>query len=172
MEKNIILTGFMGTGKTAVGRRLAKLLSYTFVDTDSLIEARDGRSIPQIFAEAGEAPFRQMEHEIARELAGAGRTVISTGGGLLMNEANTAVLSQNGIIFCLTAEVDTILARVSIAEGVERPLLAGPDPKARIEALLAERQETYGQFIQLATDGKTIDEVARELLKRIKSNEW
>jgi shikimate kinase len=171
MRKNIILTGFMGTGKTAVGKRLAQLLDYEFVDTDRLIEERDGRSIPQIFAQSGEAAFRALEREVACELAVGRTAVISTGGGMMMDNDNAAVFLESGLVFCLTAEVDTILKRLSLVGAGKRPLLAGPDPRGRIETLLAERKAKYGRFRQVTTDSKSIDGVALDLLGMIMEGE-
>ncbi len=171
MQQNIVLTGFMGTGKTAVGKRLAEMLGYGFVDTDALIEARDGRTIAQIFAESGEATFRQLEREVAGKMAGQAGVVISTGGGLMLDEGNVAALTMNGRVFCLTAKADEILARISEEDGVERPLLAVPNPKERVEALLAERQAGYGRFEQVVTDGKRPLEVAQTILKMVEETE-
>lgn len=167
MVHNIILTGFMGTGKTTVGLLLAKQLGYQFADTDKLIETRSGRSIPTIFTELGEAAFRQMEREIALELAGWAGLVISTGGRLMLDPVNAAELGRNGRIFCLTAAPEVILARLSADGGRERPLLAVPNPAQRITALLAERQEGYRQFEQVATDGKRPEEVVDWLIELI-----
>ena len=99
-NKNIILTGFMGTGKTTVGTLLAKKLQREFIDTDALIETRQGRTIPEIFAESGEATFRQMEADIASELGEKEGLVISTGGRFMLNPANVKVLSSKSWIFC------------------------------------------------------------------------
>ncbi|MFZ0546133.1 MAG: shikimate kinase [Candidatus Promineifilaceae bacterium] len=159
MARNVILTGFMGTGKTTVGLLLAERLGYGFVDTDGLIEERYGRSIPDIFAELGEDAFREMEGTVALELAGQGGLVISTGGRLMLDAVNAAELGRNGRVFCLTASPEEILMRISADGGAERPLLAGSDSAERIAGLLAERREGYGQFEQVVTDGKTADEV-------------
>src|SRR5262245_24906710 len=102
----------MGTGKTSVGRLLAERLGVDFVDTAALIESRHG-SIASIFAEHGEARFRQLEHEVAVELAARDRLVISTGGRMLLDPDNAATLARTGRIVCLTATVDTIVARVA-----------------------------------------------------------
>jgi shikimate kinase len=167
VKKNIVLTGFMGTGKTAVGRRLAEKLDYGFVDTDALIEARDGRTIPEIFAESGEPAFRAMERITALELAEMEGLVISTGGGLMLDEFNAAALSEKGRVFCLTAEPKAILARL-VVKGVEgRPLLEGDDPLGKIEALLAVRQERYEAFEMVATDRLAVEEVVAILLGKI-----
>jgi shikimate kinase len=162
-QRNIILTGFMGTGKTTVGKLLADLLGYGFVDTDDLIEARHGRSIPQIFAESGEAAFRQMERDMAQALAEQEDLVIATGGRLMLDPVNVAALGQNGRIFCLVATPEEILMRVMQAGVAERPLLSGDNPQERIATLLQERREKYAQFPQINTDNLEATAVARQL---------
>lgn len=167
VPRNVVLTGFMGTGKTTVGRLLADQLGYEFVDTDALIVARHG-PIPEIFATAGEAAFREFERAVAAELAEGERRVISTGGRLLLDRRNAEVLGAAGRVFCLTAALDTILARVT-AEGAidERPLLAGAGVEDRIAALLAERADGYGRFEQVPTDRRTPADVAADIADRL-----
>lgn len=171
VPSNVVLTGFMGTGKSTVGRLLAELLGFEFVDTDALIVERHG-PIPEIFARAGEAAFRRYEHGVAVELAARDGVVIATGGRLLLDPRNRDVLAASGRVFCLTAGLDTILARVA-AEGIahDRPLLAGPDVEARISALLAERAEGYAQFEPVVTDRRTAAEVAAEIANRLRSGD-
>lgn len=162
---NLVLTGFMGTGKTAVGRAAAAVLRADFVDTDVVIEQRHG-PIPTIFAEQGEAVFRAYEAELAEELAARSGLVVSTGGGMLLAAGCAERLASTGRIFCLVAAPETILERVR-ADGVaERPLLDSPDPEARIEALLAERAERYDAFEQVPTDGREIREIVEDILER------
>ncbi len=124
---NVVLTGFMGTGKTTVGRLLAERLGFEFVDTDHLIEADHG-PIPLIFAEQGEAAFRAIESAVAVELAGRHSLVIATGGRLMLDEANAAALTATGRTFCLTAPTSVILERVLGDGTTHRPLLDGDDP--------------------------------------------
>ena len=163
---NIVLTGFMGTGKTTVGVLLAELLGYDFVDTDQVIEADHG-PIPLIFAEQGEAAFRAIEREVAAELAERSGTVIATGGRMLLDERNARVLSNGGRVFCLTAPAEVIVARV-VADGTEdRPLLRGDDPAGRVRELLAERRAGYARFEQIDTDGRSPDEIARAIAAAI-----
>ncbi len=161
---NLVLTGFMGTGKTTVGRLLASRLGFDFVDTDRLIEQRHG-PIPQIFSEHGEDEFRRLERDVAAELATRDRLVISTGGRMMVDPINADLLSTSGEVFCLAASVDTILARVTRDRSpVERPLLSGADVRTRIGLLLAERAAAYRRFRQIDTEGRTPDEVAGEIL--------
>lgn len=157
----MVLTGFMGTGKTSVGRLLAERLGYDFVDTDALIVARNGRSISDIFRESGEAAFRQMEAAVAQELSRQTGLVIATGGRLLLDEANAQALGKNGRVFCLTAEPEEIIARLAGDE--RRPLLDVPDPAAQIHRLLDARRAAYGRFPQISTSGKQIEQVVEEI---------
>lgn len=136
----VVITGFMGTGKTETGRQLAELLGCPFVDTDALIEARAGKSIPEIFASDGEAQFRAREAELCRELAARSNLVVATGGGTLLPKESYDVLAARGVIFLLEASPAAILTR--IGTGASRPLLKG-DPVARIAQLLAERHAAY-----------------------------
>ncbi len=156
--RHIVLTGFMGTGKSTVGRELAVRLGRGFVDTDVLIEARCGRTVAQLFAEKGESAFRAWETAVAEELAQESGLVIATGGGMMLKAQNAAALSHESFIICLTAHPTTILARVQQMPG-ERPLLNSPDPLVRIEQLLAQRLPVYTQFAQVDTTGQTVEQV-------------
>lgn len=164
---NIVLTGFMGTGKSTVGRVLAHRSGREFVDTDVLIEARHG-AIPEIFAERGEAAFRELEHEVARELSARRGLVVATGGRLLLDHRNAEALGATGHVFCLAADADEIVRRVVDIDGAaDRPLLAGPDPAARVRALLDERRSGYGAFEQVETTGRTPNQIAIDILERL-----
>lgn len=163
-KANIILTGFMGTGKSTVGRLLARQLGYTFVDTDALIQERAGQSIPDIFRDQGEAVFRAMEASIALELGGKQGLVIATGGRMMLEPANAAALGRTGRVFCLVATAEEIMARVSADPGVKRPLLAASDPMARIVELMRRREEGYSRFTQITTSEKTPQQIARYLI--------
>ena len=160
----VVLTGFMGTGKSTVGRILAELLGYEFVDTDDVIEARHG-PIETIFSERGEEGFRELEREVARELAERDRLVVSTGGRLMLDPVNASVLGPGARVFCLTASAETIAARV--LHGRPRPLLAGPSPLEQIRALLAERAPAYAAFEQVPTDDLTAADIANEIADRM-----
>jgi shikimate kinase len=162
---NIILTGFMGTGKTTVGKLLAGQLQRPFIDTDALIVERDGRPVATLFAEDGEAAFRAWERRVALELAQQQGLVIATGGRLMLDEVNAAALAASGQVFCLTAHPQTILARVQ--DGTKRPLLDVPNPAQRIALLLEARQEGYGRFPQITTDGKTAEQVSTEIVAAV-----
>jgi len=152
----------MGTGKSTVGRLLAKQLAYDFVDTDDWIEAENGRSIQTIFREEGEATFRQLEHDASVTLGQREGLVIATGGGLMLDEVNAVTLMENGRVFCLVAEPNEIVERVG--GGEERPLLNVPDPAAKIQELLDKRRDGYGRFPQISTTGKSPKQVAQEII--------
>lgn len=161
-----MLTGFMGTGKSAVGRALAAVLGRDFVDTDELIVGAHG-PIPAIFENQGEVGFRAIERELAAELAAETDLVIATGGGMLLQQAARDALRSTGRVFCLVAEPATIVARVT-ADGIgERPLLAGADPQGRIRELLAARAPTYGEFEQVATDGRQLEDIVADIVARL-----
>ena len=159
-DRNVVLTGFMGTGKTTVGRVLAELLGYDFVDTDHVIETRHG-PIPVIFAEHGEGTFRRYERDVAEELAGRGGLVIATGGRLMIDPVNAERLSETGDVFCLVATVDTILDRVTVDGTADaRPMLGGDDVRGTVERLLAERAPAYAAFRAISTDGREPADIA------------
>jgi shikimate kinase len=161
----VILTGFMGTGKTEVGQRLARTLGWAFVDTDALVEAAAGRSIPAIFAGEGEAGFRARERDAVAQACRRPATVIAVGGGALLDPENRRVLLAAGPVVCLRAAPREILRRVGGTQ--DRPLLRGDATEsdgerlARIEALLAARQPIYALVPHaIDTDGRTPEEVA------------
>lgn len=163
---NVVLTGFMGTGKTTVGRLLAERLDYEFVDTDQIIEADHG-PIPVIFAEQGEEAFRTIEQRVAADLATGTKRVIATGGRLMLDPANAEALGSAGRVFCLTARVETILERVLGDGTAHRPLLDGDDPAGRITALLEERAAAYAAFESVDTEGRSPAAITDEIHARI-----
>lgn len=139
--KNIVLIGFMGTGKTVIGRHLARVLRRRFVDTDDEIEGLAGKTVAQIFREDGEAHFRAEESRLCRGLAAPQGLVVATGGGMVVNPENVAHLRRGGVLIGLTAAPEVILDRVSRKD--TRPLLRGSDKWARIEKLLRKRAGVY-----------------------------
>lgn len=147
--KNVVLIGFMGTGKSSCGKTAAQQLGYRFVDLDKEIEDKYGMTIPDMFQQYGEQYFRQREKEMVRHWADQRNVVISTGGGTVKDAENVAVLKSTGKIICLTADVDTLLERTS-RQG-KRPVLdaraarLGGDRRKAIQSLLAERQSMYDQ---------------------------
>ena len=169
-KTKIILTGFMGTGKTTVGKLLADYLNYRFIDTDELIESRNNRSISDIFQELGEEAFREMEGAIVKEIAELDGVVISTGGRLMLDPENVNALSHNSRVLCLVATPDEILTRVLDDKGHKRPLLSVPNPKERIVELLQQRNDKYRRFPQIVTDEKKPADIAEGLVEFINTH--
>ena len=162
------LTGFMGTGKTRIGRVLANRMRRTFLDTDRLVEEHAGKTISEIFAAEGEDHFRQLEYDCVSEAAGRAAAVIALGGGAIADERNWEVIRRAGVVVALEASVDTILKRVSRRN--DRPLLAGlsrGEKRARIAELLAARVPFYNRAdIRLNTrDKQTPEATAGELVR-------
>ncbi|MDY7041614.1 MAG: 3-dehydroquinate synthase [Chloroflexota bacterium] len=162
----VVVTGFMGTGKTTVGREVARRLVRPFVDMDAEIEARAGKSIPRIFAEDGEAAFRRMETALCQELSTQQGSVIATGGGTPVDPLNRDLMMRSGVVICLTCDVDEILRRLRGGDGPNRPLLDVADPRAEIERLLKTRREAYRAIPwQVDTTGLAVEEVAARVLE-------
>ena len=145
--RNIILVGFMASGKTSVGRALAERTGWTLVDADDVIVARAGKPIHRIFSEDGEPAFRELERQVIADLCAGERQVIASGGGAFVSEQNREVMLAGGRVFFLSASPAVILRRVQEedAGGPIRPLLAVDDPEARIAELLAQRTPAYAQ---------------------------
>jgi shikimate kinase / 3-dehydroquinate synthase len=165
MERNgnLILTGFMGTGKTTVGRLAAERLGWDFLDTDTLIEEREGRSIAEIFREPGEAYFRSLEKSLCAALSRRRRIVVATGGGMPLDPDNRKALNSSGIVVRLRCAVSEIVARVG--NGSERPLLLSGDLEGRISELMRCREPAYCALpFHVDTTGVSIDEVLQTVL--------
>lgn len=163
--RNVALTGFMGAGKTTVGRGLAQALGMKFLDLDEIIEDETGSAIKEIFLTKGEAHFRDIESEAIRKLAsgvyGAG-IIAATGGGAVIRQSNRDALKRWGVVVCLRASVDEILIRAG--SGDERPLLADGDRRERIERLLKERAEAYSDCdLMLDTTQTSVDGVIEKI---------
>jgi shikimate kinase len=159
---NIVLTGFMGTGKTAVGKELSRLLSMRLVDVDSEIESERTMKITDIFRDFGESYFRDLETSVIRKFAREKNVIISTGGGAVLREENMAALRETGVIFCLHADPETILARTKRSS--DRPLLNVEDPLAKINELLGCRMPYYEKAgMMIETSGKTPLQIAEEI---------
>jgi len=164
---NIALIGFMGSGKSTVGRMLADQLHFALIDTDHEIELRTGKSVAQLFEQTGEAAFRDLEHELVRELAARTKTVISTGGGLPINPANLENLKQHALVVCLWASPERIWDRVRHSS--HRPLLNGPDALRNIRTLLAAREPFYRQAdVLVNTEQRSLKEVAHQIVTQFR----
>ena len=164
MTKNIVLIGFMGTGKSSCGKSLASRLGCAFVDLDKYIEGKEKMSVPEIFAAKGEAYFREKEREAVREVVQRKGVVIATGGGTIKDEENFALLKERGVIVCLTADVDTILQRTE--RRGERPMLdRSEDRRKAVEELLESRREIYaGADFTVDTSRRSPMQVADEIV--------
>ena len=163
--RNIVLTGFMGTGKTAIGKALADRLERPFIDMDEEIVNRAGKPIPRIFAEDGEPFFRELERQVVIDLSAEPGQVIAAGGGVVINPANIADFSATGLVVCLTATPETILERVK--DDTNRPLLDVPDKLARIRELLEVRRAYYDAIpVQIPTDNRLVDAIVDAILAR------
>ncbi len=161
--RNLALIGFMGTGKSSVGRLVADLLHFTFLDTDHVVEARAGVTISQIFSQHGEPVFRDWERKVVEELARRSKTVIATGGGLPVQEGNLASLKTHALVVCLWASSEKIYERVR--EHSHRPLLNDPDPLSKIRQLLALREPYYRQAdVLVNTEMRSLREVAAQVI--------
>ena len=164
--KNIVLTGFMGTGKTEVAKELSRLLGMRFIDIDHEIEVSQGSTINELFASRGEEYFRQVEASIIRQFSSEQGVVISTGGGAVLREENITALQSTGVIFCLTADPQTILQRTEGHD--DRPLLLSGDRKTRIAELLQQRKLLYEKAgTMIDTEGKTPLQVAEEIIEKV-----
>lgn len=169
MKNNIILTGFMGSGKTSVGIRLSYAMKRTMVDTDKWIEKRQGMTVSEIFDGRGEEAFREMETECLRELIKTcGNQIISVGGGLPVREENRRLLSKLGRVFYLKASLETIYERLK--NDTTRPLLQTEDPLGRIKALLKAREDNYMDCADavIEVSGRTFDEILEEIKENLK----
>ncbi len=167
---NIFLVGLMGSGKTTIGRALAKRLNKRFVDADHEIEARTGASIPLIFEIEGEASFRQREADVIRDLTEQQGIVLATGGGAVLNETSRRLLKERGIVVYLRASVSSILQRTS--HDRNRPLLQTADPKARIEELSVQRAPLYEEVahIIVETGRPNVQSVVQNILAQLEKN--
>ena len=163
MLQNIILTGFMGTGKTTVGRILAAKLGRPFLDVDELIVEMEGKEIPTIFSESGEEYFRQLETRAISQAISGEAKVISTGGGALLTPKNREMMQAGGFLLCFTASPTEIINR--LGQGKGRPLLQGENALSKVRELLKERSPLYAEVLhKISTDGKKPQKIVQEIL--------
>ncbi len=162
---NIVLIGYRGTGKSTVGKVLARRLGWPVVSTDAEIVAREGKPIPEIVAQQGWDYFRDVEAAVCQDMGTRDRVIIDTGGGAILREANVQALKRQGRLFWLTADVSTIVRR--IGGDTERPSLTGTKSfTEEVEEVLAQRLPKYraAADVTVATDGKTIDALVDQIL--------
>lgn len=171
-QNNIVLTGFMGSGKTTVGIKLSYLLKRCMEDTDELIERKEGRKIREIFETDGEAAFRDMETELLKELAGKLKNrILSVGGGTPVREENRALLKEIGTVVYLRTKPETVYERLK--NDTSRPMLRGADPKERICELLSKRATFYeeGADLIVDVDGMNVEDVASAVIQGLRKRE-
>ena len=162
-HRNIFLVGFMGAGKSTVGKILADKIGYEFLDEDKVIEDRAGTTIAEIFAEQGEPYFRDMESETTESLASGDKQVIATGGGVVQRDRNWDAMKSNGITIYLKASVETIWERIE--DDTTRPLLQVENPVETARELLSKRTPMYEKAdIIVLTDNLTLEQAADEIL--------
>jgi len=168
MRKNIIITGFMGTGKSVIAKELARKLKMEFIDMDQIIEEGQGMSISDIFTRYGENYFRVQENKLVKEMSQKENTVIATGGGTLLSSDNRKMLGQAGEIVCLYTDSRTIYNRVKRKN--DRPLLKGENVLGKISRLLEERKKRYDNIKwKIDTTGLNIQEVTNKIIALLKS---
>jgi shikimate kinase len=168
---NIILTGFMGTGKTLIGKLLSERLNYKYIDIDTIIEEREKMAIVDIFREKGEGYFRNVETEVIREfIPQEDNSVISVGGGAILRKINVDIMKNNGIIVLLTATPETIYERLK--HDTTRPLLKVNNPKEKIVSLLSSRNAYYYENCNIAvsTNNRTPEDIVEEIISKLKIN--
>lgn len=169
MGQNIVLIGFMGSGKSAVSRELSHFLKRELLSTDALIEKNEGSSIPEIFEKAGEAYFRKVEKEAVFLASQQENVIIDCGGGVILDADNFSNLKKTGITIYLCTSPDEIYTRVK--NSTHRPLLNVDDPKAKIKEILDARRSLYEQAdLIIDTDGKSIQEVCNSIITNINNS--
>ncbi|ABR46876.1 chorismate mutase [Alkaliphilus metalliredigens QYMF] len=164
---NIVLAGFMGTGKSTVGRDLSQKLEMRYVDTDAMIEERMGMTIKKIFKEYGEAYFRKLEEELVAEVSHLKNTIIFCGGGVVLKGQNVSNLKLNGRVILLQAEPENIYQRIK--QDDTRPVLKDQMSLEGIENLLKQRNKAYSESADMViqTDDKTVDEISTEIITKL-----
>ena len=166
-DRSVLLTGFMGSGKSSVGRLLAKSLSCPFVDLDGEIVSASGRSINDIFAQDGEQAFRRLETLCLQQVLRGSQAVIATGGGVVISAENRSLMRTRGIVVNLDVSLSQVLQRLHGA--TDRPLFGGSDAANHVKSLMDDRKQFYADAdIRIDTDGKSVEDVAAEILRFVK----
>jgi len=167
-DRNIVLIGFMGCGKSLTSKRLAKFLIRKVVSTDDLVEKKEKRSIKKIFQESGEDHFRKVEKEIVREISKLNGAIVDCGGGVYLDPDNVTYLKRNGIVFYLSASPKCVYDNIKNRK--HRPLLDVEDPLSKITELLEARKPYYEKAdVIVDADYKTIDQIAEEILRTLEN---
>lgn len=163
-DVNLYLVGFMGTGKTTIGRAVSQKLGFELVDSDQEIERQQRRTIAEIFEQEGEVAFRKLERAYIENGHPTSRTVVSCGGGLIVPEGMLELLRSRGVVICLHASIETILART--ARHRHRPLLNVEDPEARVRTLFAQREPIYKRAgTVLLTDSRPLTDIVAHVIR-------
>jgi shikimate kinase len=163
-DANLYLVGFMGTGKTTVGRITAQRLGFALLDSDHEIERQRGKPVASIFAEEGEAVFRSLEREFIERGHPSSRTVVACGGGLVTQPGLLELMQKKGVVICLQASIETILERT--AGNSHRPLLNVENPAARLRELYAQREPIYRRAGTLIlTDARPLDDIVNHVMR-------
>lgn len=166
-DRPVILTGFMGSGKSSVGRVLARILGWPFVDLDTVIVADAGKTINEIFADDGETAFRIRESACLERVLNSGLAVVAGGGGVVVADSNRRLMREKGFVINLTAPFPVILSRLEGAN--DRPLIAVQDTVNRVQVLMEERKHFYEDAdIRIDTGNKSVEDVAAEILRVLK----
>lgn len=163
-KPNLYIVGFMGVGKSAIGRKVARELGYRFIDSDHMIEKKAGKKIPEIFETEGEAAFRRMEREFVETGHPGLACVVSCGGGLVVQEGMSDLLKSKGVVICLFASPECIIERTG--RNNKRPLLNVENPEQRVRKLLAEREPIYmNSGACITTEGRSMTEVVKHMVR-------
>lgn len=166
---NIYLVGFMGTGKTSTGKELARRLKRQFVDLDNLIELKEKRPIPDIFAKDGEPEFRRLEKEALKDIVLKDEVIVACGGGIVIDRDNIRLMKETGLVICLSASSEVVLNRTS--KYSHRPLLNVPEPKKQIASLLSQRQPFYALADQTIDTSKlSVAQTAEKIIEILSKN--
>jgi len=169
--KNIYLVGFMGTGKSAVGKALSRVFKKKLVEVDKLIELKENRSINRIFKESGEAYFRGLENKVLKAISKRKNVIVSCGGGIVINKENIKIMKQTGIMVCLFAKPKVILERLK--GKINRPLLRVRNPEAKIRELLKQREIFYEQAsYKIDTSCLSVKGAAQEIIRILDKNKF
>jgi shikimate kinase len=170
MDKNIVLIGFMGSGKTTIGRNLSQALDMEFIDMDHQIEKQEDKTIRELFQLDGESGFRRLETEFLKTRMGDKNIILSTGGGVILKEENRDLLSRLGIVVLLHADIEHIIKNIRDDEARKnRPLLQEKDYIGKIKSLYQEREELYLNAADLIvrTSGRKVVELAEEIISKV-----
>ena len=170
-ENNIFLVGLMGSGKTTIGKILAKKLNYKFIDSDALIEEKTGVKVPLIFEYEGEAGFRKRETKILSEIVKMNSIVLATGGGIILSNTNRKLLGKSSVVFYLNATIEELVKR--LANDKDRPLIQNVDKETKLRELIKGRGSLYESIADyiIQTKEKRASEIASEIILNLRTNE-